>query len=374
MQLRHGEGDPMSAPIDDLGTTGSTADPAWYRRRGSQVALAGAAAAGVVVAGLAAGSTANANLDPEAAVAEASENLQDPPTAVTITSSEGEGEITLVSTDDGAQVSISAPEEGAYLSVALVGEQLFLRVAADQIDQLAGNPLAAGLVAGFPGLGALLDGQWVTLDVSEDSPVLAALQARAESQVSDPAALQAAGEELQQALESIGEDLRDPVATALDANVSVTEAADPQPGPSGSTHYQVALDRDAVVASVEPALRTALAEALAAIDAFVAEAGAQLPDGGEGWAEKRGELEGALDEALAEGASEAPSPVDVWVADGEFTQIQVRNATLLFERDPQLDLPDTAVSLDEDLLRILPLLENFESVLGGAGFPAELLQ
>ncbi len=338
----------------------STAHRAWYRRRGPQAAVAGTAAAALAVVGFSMGSAANATVNPEDAVAEAQQNLQQLPSSVTLTGSDMAGEITLLRTDEGAQVTVDAADQGVYFSAALLDDRVYFRVAGDQFSGVAGNPIAQGLTAGYPSITALLDGQWVSIDVSEDSEVLAAMQDLVRAQVEIPEGLGAAAEDLQASMKAIGEDLRTPLQDALADNVSVAAGDGVPAGPAGSDHYIVSLDSSAVATELEPVLRQSLEQALAAVDAFVADAGADLPGVDERWNGKSQEILDAFDQAIAEALERDTAAMDVWIADGEFTQITVENATLTFDRDAQLDGTTSAVSMDEDLLRILPLLSTFE--------------
>ena len=354
--------------MSDLSNNGETvaggAHQPWYRRRASQIAIAGTVAAGLAVAGLSLGSTASAEVAPQDAVAEAVANLQELPSGVTINGTEEmPGSLTLVRTDAGVQLTVSAPEKDAAVGMALVDERLFLRVAGGELDKFSGNPLALGATVAFPSLGALLQGQWVSLDVSEDSKVLAAVQELGVGQVEDPAALEAAAQDLRTALEAVAEEARGALQGAMENNVTVAEPAQPVAGPAGSTHYQVVIDKQAIADELEPTMREALEQVLTAVDAFVADAGAQLPDGGAMWGQARAELLAKIDAALAEKTAVENGTLDVWVADGEFTQVVVEGATLTFNPDAELDAPVTAVSMDDDLVALLPLLQEYA---GGA--------
>jgi hypothetical protein len=344
---------------DGTAATGEAARRPWYRRRASQVAIAGTAAAGLVVAGLAMGTTATADVAPADAVAEAAENLRQLPTGVTITGTdEMPGEVTIVRTDDGVQISLLAPEQDASVGMALVADRLFLRVSSSELAGFTSNPLAVGAAAAFPSLAALLDGKWVSLDVSPDSALLAELQELGASQLADPDAFEAAATELQAAMEAVAEDARGTMQAALQDNVTVTEPDQQKTGPANSTHYEVVVDKQAIVEELEPTMRQALTDVLAAVDAFVAETGAELPDGGAMWDQARTKILAKFDEALAEGSSAAPGTIDVWVVDEELAKIAVDGATLTFDPDASLSAPDVAVSMDEDLLALLPLLEQ----------------
>ena len=342
---------------DGTATTGGSVRRPWYRRRASQVAIAGTVAAGLVVTGITLGSSASAGVAPEDAVAEAAENLRELPTGVTITSTgETPGEVTIVRTDEGVQIALEAPEQGASVGMALVADRLFLRVSASELNGFANNPLALGATAAFPSLGALLNGQWVSLDVSEDSPLLAELQELGAEQLADPEALEAASAELRAALEAVAEDARGTLQAALQDNISVTEPDQEITGPG--SHYQVVVDKQGIVAELEPTMRQALTDVLAAVDAFVADAGEQFPNGGAMWDQARAQILTKFDEAVAEGADAEPGVIDVWVADGEFSQIVVEGATLTFDPNASLAAPDVAVSMDDDLLALLPLLQQ----------------
>ena len=344
---------------DGTATTGESVRRPWYRRRASQVAIAGTVAAGLVVTGITLGSSASAGVAPEDAVAEAAENLRELPTGVTITSPDEPGEVSIVRTDEGVQVSLEAPEQGASVGMALVADRLFLRVSASELNGFTNNPLALGATAAFPSLGALLNGQWVSLDVSEDSPLLAELQELGADQLADPEAFEAASAELRAALEAVAEDARGTLQGALQDNISVTEPDQPITGPANSTHYQVVVDKQGIVAELEPTMRQALTDVLAAVDAFVADAGEQFPDGGAMWDQAREQILTKFDEAVAEGAGAETGVVDVWVADdGKFSQIVVEGATLTFDPNATLAAPDVAVSMDDDLVALLPLLEQ----------------
>lgn len=350
--------------------TGSAPRP-WYRRRASQVAIAGTLAAGLVVVGLSLGSAANADIAPADAVAEAAENLRELPTGVTITGGEDmAGTLTLIRTEDGVQVTLDAVEQNANVGMALVGERLFLRVSGGQLDALASNPMALGATVAFPSLGALLQGQWVSLDVSEDSELLAAMQDLGAGELADPAAVEEASARLQAALQAVGDQARGTLQTALQDNVTVTEPAQPVAGPAGSTHYQVVIDKQAIAEDLEPAMRQALEDVLTAVDAFVAEVGDQLPDGGALWGQARTEIMAKVDAAFAEREALEPGTVDVWIADGEFTQVNVSGATLTFDPDASIDAPDAAVSLDQDLLALLPLIEQYAPLVEQNGLPS----
>ncbi len=344
-----------------------TKTPRWYRRRGPQAAIAGLAASALVAAGLGIGAAAFAEADPYLALDQARNDLFESPVGVTITSPDQSGEITLIRTDEGAQISIDAPEKGVTFAVALVAERLYLRVDADELGQLSSNPMALGLASGFGSLAALLNGEWVSIDVSEDSEVLAAIKELGAGEATDQDALKAAAEEFGASLEAIGEDVRQPLKNALEDNVSVAQQDTALAGPQGSDHYLVTLDRAAVIADLEPVLREALQDAMSAIDTFVAQAGQQF-QGGPEWTLQRDKILSAFDEAMA-GSGEAADSVDVWIADGEFTQIVTKHAKFVFDQNPQLDATVAAVSMDEDLLRLLPLLGTF-GLPGLPGFPA----
>ena len=350
----------MSDLYPTTAAEGGSARRPWFRRRRAKVAVAGATVAALAVAGFGIGASASADVDPQQAVAQARENLRDLPTSITITGpADQPGTITVIRTDSGAQVSMDAPDKGAAFAVAMVDDQLYLRVKADRLDAVRANPFASGITAGFPSFGALLNGQWVSIDVSEDSEVLAALQQQAEGKFTDPAALRAAADDLKASMVTIGEDLREPLQSALESNVSVTKPAAQAAGPAGSTNYQVVLDAEAMASDLQPVLRDALNRALDAIDTFVADAGDQMPGAAAKWAEKRAEILAKFDDVVAKGSGQAVDPVDVWIADGKFTQIKVENLTMTFDSDVTLDAPAAATSMDEDLLRVLPLLANF---------------
>jgi hypothetical protein len=350
----------------------SPARAPWYRRRGPQAGIVGIAATGLALAGLSLGSAASANVDPEQAFAEALDNLDELPTSITITGQEMPGEVTLTRTEDGASVSVSAPERGAAFDVALLDDRLYLRAQGEQVDALSGGP--AALLSGLPSFNALLTGQWVSIDVSGDSQVLAALKDLGAGQIADPEALQAASDELRTALEAIAEDLRGPLTEAFDNSLSVTAAQTPADGPAGSEHYQVDLDEAAVAAALEPALADAMAQLLTAMDAFVAEVAPQVPGAAEDWAAKRQELQGSMEKGLAEDPKDMGGPVDVWIADGEFTQVSVDNLTLTFASDADVSAPAGAVSMDSDLLSVLPLLAGLKSSLGDLGEMGDLAE
>jgi hypothetical protein len=356
---------------DGTSTVTQAAHRPWYRRRASQVAIAGTLAAGLTVVGLSLGTAANAGVEPADAVAEAAENLRELPTGVTITGGEDmAGSFTMIRTEDGVQVTLDAPDQGTNVGMALVGDRLFLRVAGGPFDTLANNPMALGATVAFPSLSALLQGQWVSLDVSEDSELLAAMQDLGAGQLSDPAAFEEAAAELQATLQSVGEDARGTLQTALQDNVTVTEPEQPVAGPAGSTHYQVVIDKQAIASELEPVLLQALEDVLTAVDAFVAEVGDQLPDGGAMWSQARAEILAKVDAAIAEREALEPGTVDVWIADGEFAQVQVSGATLTFDPDASIDAPGMAVSMDQDLLALLPLIEQYAPLLEQNGLPS----
>jgi hypothetical protein len=356
---------------DGTATVTGPARRPWYRRRASQIAIAGTVAAGLAVAGLSLGATASAGVEPQDAVAEAAQNLRELPSGVTIIGGEDmPGELTLIRTEDGVQVTLDAPEKDANVGMALVGDQFFLRVSGGQLDTLANNPMALGATVAFPSLGALLQGQWVSLDVSEDSELLAAMQDIGAGKLADPAAFEAAAADLQTALQSLGEEARGTLQSALQDNITVTEPKQPVAGPEGSTHYQVVIDKEAIASELEPTMRQALDDVLTAIDAFVAEVGDQVPDGGAMWSQARAEILAKVDAALADREALEPGTVDVWIADGEFTQINVQGATLTFDRDASLDAPVAAVSMDQDLLALLPLIEQYGPLLEENGLPS----
>ena len=138
-------------------------------------------------------------------------------------------------------------------------------------------------------------------------------------------------------------------------------AVDDATGPQGSDHYQVTIDTQAVKSDLEPAIRDALDQALAAVDTFVTEVGTQVPGAAAQWETKRAEIVASVDQALSDTAPTA-EPIDVWIADGTFTQISVKGATLTFDQTPSLDVPETAVSMDADIARLLPMLQNLGGV------------
>lgn len=321
-------------------------------RRIRRVAIAAGAVAvvGVVAVGL--GSGASANVDPEQALEQAVDSLQELPTGVTITGPE-DGEVTLTRTEDSAAVTMTSQQ--GTIDAAVQDERLYLRVDAPQLQSGAG----LGLLGNLPAVSALLEGQWVSLDVSPGSQTLAALQSLADDEVGDPAALQAAAKKLDESLTAIGEQLREPMTAALADARDVVEVGG---GPDGSTQYRVTLDRAAASAQLQPALRSAFDQALAAVDTFVAEAGPQLPDAAT-WPQRRADLVSAFEAALAE-PKDAPTTMDVWIADGRFTQIEAGTTTLTFDEDG-VDVPDDAVSADDDLVTVLPLLQGLQGLPDG---------
>lgn len=328
----------------------------WYQRRGPQVAVAGAAVAALVAGGVGVTMAASA-IEPKQSLAAAVENLRDGPASVTFTSATEPGEITVIRTDQGVQVSVDSPTQDARFAAALVDERLYLRVDAAQLDQLTANPMAVGIIAGFPSVGALLDGQWVSIDVSEDSEVLAAIEELGAESQTDTDALQSAAEDLAASIEGIGAQLRGPLTDSVADNVTVTPVDGSAGGPDGSQHYEVSLDTQAVAEAIEPELRAAMDDLLAAVDTFVAEAG--VPDGGDQWQTQRSEILAKFDEALANGPAGGFDEIDVWIADDEFTQIVAQDVTLTFNPEPRIDATAAAVSMDEDLLRLLPLAGTF---------------
>ncbi len=341
--------------------------PRWYQRRGPQVAVAGGVTAVLAFTGFGINAASGTESDPQEAVAEAAANLKTLPASVTITGGEqNPGAVTLTQTDAGVQVSLTSDELGGTLDIALIGETLFVRVDAEQLSEVTANPMLALAVAQYPAIGALLKGEWVSLDVSQDSEVLAALRDAQEAEVGDPDSMRAAADELRTALVSVGDDVRPSLVDALKDNATVT-AVDDATGPAGSDHYRVTVDADQVKSDLAPVLRDAFDQVMQALDTFVADVGDQLPDGGAGqWDSYRDQFAEDFDAALAEPAEEDPV-IDVWIADGEFTRISTAETTITFNADPTLDAPQTAVSLDQDLLNALPLIEQYGNGLMGQG-------
>ena len=188
------------------------ARPRWYRRRGAQAVVAGGVTAVLAITGLGISSAASSPIDPAQAVREASASLDELPSSITIDGGTGHpGEFTIVRTDSGARISVDAAEQGVAFDVAVVNERLFLRLTSDQLDQFSSNPMFALAMSQYPSVGALLNGEWVSLDVSQDSPTLASLRELTGGQVADDQAVADAAKELQSSLEAVAEDLRGPL-------------------------------------------------------------------------------------------------------------------------------------------------------------------
>lgn len=331
----------------------------WYRRKASQIAIAGAATAGLVAGGVALGTTAGTASNPEAEVLEAAQSLLELPTAVTVSSLEEPGELSLVVGGEGFEVGLETPELGS-IDLAMVEEKLFVRVDMTELSSLTNDPMLAGFTALMPSVGSLLDGQWVSLDISEDSPVLQELVRLETADVPDQAAYEAALEEFAAELTVIAEDLKGPAVDAIQEHVSVVEPAEPIAGPVDSTHYQVVVDSQELLGALEPALREAVGGLTDAIQPLIELAG---PIQGElGADEAIAQLEAMFDQALAEAALDSIT-IDTWVANGEFTQIIVDEAKFVFEATTGPTAPQGAVSMDDDLLILLQFVQELDGQL-----------
>lgn len=298
--------------------------------RGARGVVAVGLVAGVAAVAVGLGAGANADVEPEQAVRQAAERMSELPSSVTIDGPGEDGELTVSRTPAGAGLTASSPQ--GTIEAALRDDALYVRVDGAELPQ------QLTLLGALPAFEALLGGQWVSLDVSQDSEVLAAL--RAAGAAGDPAQLQAAGEQLQASLRSIGEDLREPMSQALQNNTGVVKDDD---------HYRVTLDSATASAAMQPALRAAFDEALAAMDAFVA----QLPDASM-WQERRADLVAAAERGLTEPRDTVT--LDVWLAGGRFSKIVADDVTLTFDDDASVDAPSDAVPLDQDLLTVLTFL------------------
>ncbi len=334
-------------------TPAAPAQPAsWYRRRPGQIALAGVATTAVVVGALAVVSAADdstSSLAPADALEHAFDTLADDGFGVTVTSKKENGSVTLVHTDEGSKVSVTTDEgvfEGVY-----VGERLYLHLQPTDAGKLGLDPMTTGLLSGFSSINSLLEGEWVSVTVSEDSKVLDALNelAGTSGSAADTAERKAAAEELSGSLQGIVDDLREPIAAAIAENSEITEPA----GANGERHLHISLDVAELQADLEAPVASAVDDLAAAVDEFAAGAGSPVAPGG-------ADLFGLRDELNKDRSEKADLPevasADVYLKDGELSRIETDSATLTFDADPQVTAITGAVSLDEDLLRLLPML------------------
>ena len=326
--------------------------PRWYKRRGPRAVAAGAAVVGVVAAGVVGVAVAVAgNVAPKVVLADAVENLKDDPASVTITSAQEEGEVTITRVGDDVQLSVQTPQDGTFEAV-LKGETLYLRVTGAALGDIQSDQEVQGFLTLFPSLSSLSDGKWVSVDLSENSPVMSELSKLDGTSAGDQQAAQAAAQQLATSLQTIPDQLRGPIGDALTKNVTIAEVDDAT-GPQGSDHYKVTLDAETASDDAEPAIRQAANDLIAAVNTFVNAAGADaLP------AEATTELDRATSEAQADldkfFAEDLDNVVaDVWVQNRDFTQITVEDTTLKFDANPALDDVSGAVSLDDDLVRLL---------------------
>ncbi len=326
--------------------------PRWYKRRGPRAVAAGVAMVGVVTAGVVGVAVAvTGNVAPKVVLASAVENLKDDPAAVTITSTQEEGEITITRVGDDVQLSVQTPQDGTFEAV-LKGETLYLRVTGADLGDIQSDQEAQGFLALFPSLTSLADGEWVSVDLSEDSPLLTELSKLDGTSAEDQQAAQAAAQQLATSLQTIGDQLRDPIGDALSNNLTITEVDDGT-GPQGSDHYQVTLDAESASDDAEPAIRQAANDFMAALNTFVNAAGADAlpPEATTELDTATSEIQSHLDQFFAEDLDNVVA--DVWVQDSHFTQITLEDTTFTFEADPALDDVSGAVSLDDDLVRLL---------------------
>ena len=341
------------------------AQPApWYRRRPGQVAVAGVTVTAVVLGSLAFVAMAKAEPAPADALAQAAQALAEEPFAVTMTSDEEEGSVRLVHTDKGTQVSVASADgtfEGAYAN-----ERLYLRIQPTDSGAMGLDPMMSGFLAGFSSIDALLKGQWVSLDVAEESGVLDALNdlPGAQESTDDEAKVQAASEEFGRSLQGIVDELRGPVVEAVTASSEVTEP----PAAGAERHLHLALDVDELQAELEAPVSAAMEDVITAVEDFAVDAGMALPPGiGDPsiLRDKLQEAHGKSDDAEVEVAT-----ADFYLTDGGFSRIEAEGMHLAFDADPKLTTGiETAVSMDQDLLRLLPMLTSLmqqTSTLGAA--------
>ncbi len=325
--------------------------PSWYKRRGPRAVAAGAAVVGVVTAGVVGVAVAvSGNVAPKVVLASAVENLKDDPAAVTITSTQEEGEVTITRVGDDVQLGVQTPD-GTFEAV-LKGETLHLRVMGAAVADVQSDQEVQGFLALFPSLSSLADGEWVSVDISEDSSVLTELNKLDGVSAEDQQAAQAAAKQLATSLQTIGDQLRGPIGDALTNNLTITEVDDAT-GPQGSDHYQVTLDAESATDDAEPAIRQAANDFFAAMNTFVTAAGADAlpPEATTELDSVASELQADLDEFFAGDLDDIEA--DVWVQDSHFTQITLEDTTLTFDADPVLDDVSGAVSIDDDLVRLL---------------------
>ncbi len=372
---------PESAPPESAppGSVPSHTAPkrSWFRRRPGRVLLAGLTATGIAVGGVLVYTTASATGEPAAhvastpvqAVRQALEGLGNEPISVTVTEDGRKDSFTLTRTPQGAGFAVSGSD--ASVEAALVDERLYLKVEAKESQGVRSNPMAAMLLAGHPSIGALLDGKWVSVDVSPDSRVLAAL---AQAQMGSPGspdshAPQAAAKHLAETLHSIGRGLAEPLRQAMTDHATITPI--PEAAPSdGSQHYRVEVPLDGVRADVSEELQSAGRDLLAAWDEFMGDAGSGLTTSAPHLSDVHDRVESALDKGLSEDLE--PVTADVYVTGGRLTRIEVDGTTLAFAADPSLAAVPGAVSLDDDLVALLPLLSRLGSMgasLDGAAPP-----
>ncbi len=338
--------------------------PPWYRRRVTKVTAAGVATAGLVVGGFGVYAAANDAMEPAQAIESAFENLAEEPVAVTVTSADDkDSALTLIHTDAGMQVSVDSPQ-GAVEAVVRTGEQrLYLRVDMDEVGAMADDPFVGPMLGGFSSVDSLISGDWVSVDVSQDSKVLAALTEGA-STAADSDALTDAGAQLGASIAGIVGDLKDPAIDAITEHATVTTVATGDQ-PAGSEHYRVDVDLAGVQADFEDDLREALDDVVAAFDDFAEVAGDEIPGLSDGLPELRDQLSTELDKGLDQ--DEQTATVDFYIADGHFTKIVTDDLTLEFAATPALEDVAGAVSMDEDLVRLLPIVSGL-AALGDGSF------
>ncbi len=328
--------------------------PRWYRRRGPRSVVAGVAAVGIGVAGVV-GIALAKDVEPKMAIADAIGTLKEDTTAaVTITSTKEEGKITLTRVDDAVHVTVESAD--GTLDAAVIDEQLYLRMTNMDLGDIQNSPEFEGFLALFPSLSAIIDGNWVSVDLSEDSPVMTELTQQQQASGENQEAAQQAADQFLASVKTIGEQLRGPLGDALEDNVTITEV-DNSTGPKGSDQYHVTLDAEAASDSAEATLRQAADDLFAAVRTAAAASGAEdLTTDVADLDKSIAEAQAQLDAFFAEDLEQVDA--DVWIQNGSFTQITFEDATLTFDDNPALPDVTAAVSLDDDLVRLLDFVEQ----------------
>jgi hypothetical protein len=172
-----------------------------------------------------------------------------------------------------------------------------------------------------------------------------------------------AGEHFADAVRDIGEGLTAPLHEAVSDHMTVTKVQD-DAAAAGSTHYRVEVDAADVRAEVADELQDAADGLLAAWDELAQDAGDALPAEVPSAADVRKDVTSALDKGLSD--SIEPVVVEVYLDKGSLSRVQVEDTTLTFAANPSLTEVTGAVSMDDDLVALLPLLASLGSLGEGA--------